>query len=107
MLVKNKWKSISGTSATVIIVVMFIFPMSPQEIIFAQLDKRYAQSEQVQQVIQKSEQNILNFINASRIEQLEGEIYQLDKLEAEGTATPDDIARRNKLLRQLNDLRAD
>jgi len=102
----KKYKALASIGVLVpLAIVLLIFMPRPKDIVYADLDQRYARAEQVQQQLQQSEQNLLSVINAARMQQLDSEIYQLERLEAAGQASPDDIARKNKLLRELNDLK--
>ena len=97
-LLANKKKAVGAGLSLPILVVLLVFTPSPRDIVYADLDKRYAQTEQIQQQILLTEKTIL-------CSMLESQIYDLEKLEAGNRATPEDIARKNKLIRQLEALR--
>jgi hypothetical protein len=104
--IMKKYKWVTGLTFVVpFILVILIFAPSPKGIVYADLDKRYAMNEQVQQQLKNSETNILLVFNLNRLDQVESEIFFLDKLKADGRATSEDIARLNSLLRLRGDIR--
>jgi len=94
----------SGVIAAPFVIVLSIFAPNPKDIVYADLDKRYAMNEQVQRQLQTSEKNILLVFKQNRLDEMKREIYFLEKLRADNRATPDDIARLNELIRERDDL---
>jgi len=103
-LIKEYKLLTGGLVALPLALVIIIFSPSPRDIVYADLDKRYAMNDQVQQQIQSSTTNILLEFKQSKLEDIKREIYFLDKLKAQQRATPDDIARLNQLIRARDDL---